>query len=409
MGAMADTTISIRATEPDERRAAANAVRVALLDNPPDDEQWAKHEGRWQSLRSFSAWDGDRCVGHVGSFDTDTTVPGGGHLATIAITSAGVLPTHTRQGVFRRLMDALIADAAGDGIALASLRASEATIYGHFGFGMAGDALTATIDVARARPLRGAATDGTFELVAGPDVLATIVPIYERSDRRPGRISRPSWLWDRYFEKAISGHSVENVVLHRSASGEPDGYAHYELNWSDDIFGADHGTGSVHEVWADDPSVELALWQFLFDIPLVRRLGVDELAADSVLFHAVPDFRALRVGMRWDEQWLRLLDVGAALAARGWADAAPVVIALDDPLGEPTGARWRIGGAGAERTDAAPDLATDVAGLSAAFLGSTSWADLAATARATVVAPGAVARADAVFAHRPLAFSGSFF
>ena len=32
------------------------------------------------------------------------------------------------------------------GVALASLRASEATIYGNFGFGMAGDALTATID-----------------------------------------------------------------------------------------------------------------------------------------------------------------------------------------------------------------------------------------------------------------------
>jgi predicted acetyltransferase len=401
--------IEVRATAPEERRAAANATRVALLDNPPDDETWAKHEARWQSLRSFSAWDGDRCVGHVGSFDTETTAPGGAHLTTIGVTSAGVLPTHVRQGIFRRLIDALIADAIADGVALASLRASEATIYGNFGFGMAGDALTVTIDVARARPLRGATTDGTFDLVPGAEILDTVRPIYDRADRRPGRIARPDWLWGRFFENAVTGHSVENVVVHRSATGEPDGYAHYQLNWSDDIFGADHGTGKVHEVWATSPEVELALWQFLFDIPLVRQLSVDELAADSVLFHAAADFRAVRVGMRWDEQWLRILDVDAALAGRSWADAAPIVVGLVDSGADGASRRWRIGAGAATATDDLADLTTDIAGLSAAYLGSTSWADLTSAGRAEANDDATVRRADAVFAHRPLTFSGSFF
>ncbi len=401
--------IEVRATAPEERRAAANATRVALLDNPPDDETWAKHEARWLSLRSFSAWDGDRCVGHVGSFDTETTAPGGAHLTTIGVTSAGVLPTHVRQGIFRRLIDALIADAIADGVALASLRASEATIYGNFGFGMAGDALTVTIDVARARPLRGATTDGTFDLVPGAEILDTVRPIYDRADRRPGRIARPDWLWGRFFENAVTGHSVENVVVHRSATGEPDGYAHYQLNWSDDIFGADHGTGKVHEVWATSPKVELALWQFLFDIPLVRQLSVDELAADSVLFHAAADFRAVRVGMRWDEQWLRILDVDAALAGRSWADAAPIVVGLVDSGADGASRRWRIGAGAATATDDLADLTTDIAGLSAAYLGSTSWADLTSAGRAEANDDATVRRADAVFAHRPLTFSGSFF
>ena len=401
--------IEVRATAPEERRAAANATRIALLDNPPDDEIWAKHEARWQSLRSFSAWDGDRCVGHVGSFDTETTVPGGAHLTTIGISSAGVLPTHVRRGIFRRLIDALIDDAVTDGVALASLRASEATIYGNFGFGMAGDALTATIDVARARPLRGATTEGSIELVPGSEILDTVQPIYDRADRRPGRIARPGWLWGRYFENAITGHSVENVVVHRSADGEPDGYAHYQLNWSDDIFGADHGTGKVHEVWATSPGVELALWQFLFDIPLVRQLSVDELATDSVLVHAVADYRALRVGLRWDEQWLRILDVDAALAGRSWADAAPIVVGLVDSRADGASRRWRIGAGAATATDDLADLTTDIAGLSAAYLGSTSWADLTSAGRAEANDDAAVRRADAVFAHRPLTFSGSFF
>lgn len=399
---MTNADIEIRATAPDERRSAANAVRVALLDGPPDDELWAKHEDRWQSLRSFSAWEGKRCVGHVGGFDVDTTVPGGGRVPTLAVTSAGVLPTHVGRGIFRRLMEALHDDARSDGITLASLRASESTIYGHFGYGMAGDALTASIDAARALPLRGAATGGSFELLASDDVHETVRPVYDRADARPGHITRPEWLWQRYFEN-VTGHTPENVVVHRAADGTVDGYAHYEIKWADDIFGDDHGTGTVHEIWATDPSVEIALWNFVLGIPLVRRLNVDEFAADSVLFHSVADYRAIRVNMRWDEQWLRLLDVDACLRARSWADARPVVVALDDAA-----SRWRIGDGGIETTDAPADLTTDVAGISTVYLGSTSWWDLVATGRAAG-GVDAARQADTVFNHRPLAFSGTFF
>lgn len=402
--------IEIRRTDPDELRTVANSTRIALLDAPPDDELWATAEGRWRSLRSFSAWEGSTCVGHVASFDMDTSVPGRARVPSVGVSSAGVLPTHVRRGVFTRLMDALIADAASDGVVLASLRASEATIYGRYGFGMAGQALTVTIDAARAVPLRGGA-GGTLELVPAAEIMSVVRGIHDRSDGRPGHITRPDWIWDRYFEKAVTGHSIENVVAHRSEAGELDGYAHYEVKWSDDIFGADHGTGTVHEIFALDPTVEVALWQYLLTIPLVRRLSLDEFAPDSVLFHAVTDYRAIRVGMQWDEQWVRLLDVDGALAARAFADAAPVVVEVAGAFADTpaTSGRWRIGGGRAERTDAPADLVTDVAGLSAAYLGSTSWWDLTATGRATASDPSAVGRADTVFAHRPLAFCGSFF
>ncbi len=399
---MGEHTISIRPTAPEDRRAAANAVRVALLDGPPDDELWAKHEKRWQTLRSFSAWDGDACVGHVGGFGVDTTVPGGGQVPTMAVTSAGVLPTHVGRGIFRRLMDALHGDARADGVVMASLRASESTIYERFGYGLAGEGVTATVDAARATPLHGADLGGSFELLAPADLHATVRPIYERATGRPGHISRPDWIWERYFEN-VAGHTVENVVVHRAADGTADGYAHYELKWADDIFGDDHGTGTVHEVWATDPSVEVALWQFLLTIPLVKRLSIDELATDSVLFRAVRDYRAVRVSMKWDEQWVRLLDVGAALAARSWIDAPPVVIDVEGV------GRWRIGDAGVEQSTDDADLTTDIAGISAAYLGSTGWWELTATGRAAALDRAAPERADALFSHRPLAFSGTFF
>jgi predicted acetyltransferase len=59
--------------------------------------------------------------------------------------------------------------------------------------------------------------------------------------------------------------------------------------------------------------------------------------------------------------------------------------------------RYRLSGGGCERTDAAPDLALDVADLGAAYLGGTTLRALAAAGRVRELTPGAVARASAAF------------
>ncbi|MFN8052340.1 MAG: sterol carrier protein domain-containing protein [Acidimicrobiales bacterium] len=199
------------------------------------------------------------------------------------------------------------------------------------------------------------------------------------------------------------------MAVHRDADGELDGYIHYELSWNDDPLGVDTGSGHVHEVWAVDAGAELALWEYVLGIDLVRTVRVDELAPDSVLFAAAADQRAVRLVTRWDEQWLRILDVDAALTARTYGPATPVTIAVAERDGTTRGT-WRVAGEGAERSDGAtPDVTTDIAGLSAAYLGSTSWWELVATGRATATGPAAIVGADALFASRPLAFCGSFF
>jgi predicted acetyltransferase len=52
---------------------------------------------------------------------------------------------------------------------------------------------------------------------------------------------------------------------------------------------------------------------------------------------------------------------------------------------------------GAERTDAAADLALDVTALGSVYLGGFSFADLARALRVEELTGGAVARADALF------------
>ena len=84
-----------------------------------------------------------------------------------------------------------------------------------------------------------------------------------------------------------------------------------------------------------------------------------------------------------------------------------MTIAVTDGRYDDNTGSWTTGPT-AKRTDTTAGIATDIAGLSAAYLGSTSWWELVAGGRASGDAD-AVRRADALFAHRPLAFCGSFF
>ena len=98
--------------------------------------------------RVYAAWEGGRAVGGLGAFPFQLTVPGG-RVPAAGVTIAGVLPTHRRRGLLRAMMRALIDATHARGEPVAYLWATEGTIYGRFGFGLA--SLTAEIDLARER------------------------------------------------------------------------------------------------------------------------------------------------------------------------------------------------------------------------------------------------------------------
>jgi predicted acetyltransferase len=111
-----------------------------------------------------------------------------------------------------------------------------------------------------------------------------------------------------------------------------------------------------------------------------------------------------------DEQWLRLIDVKSCLAARSYNPvAASVALAVSDDRLPANAATYVVSATGAVRRKAAPQLSVDVATLGAAYLGGTSWAELAAAGRVVEHKAGAVAAADALFATRPLPWCGTFF
>ena len=67
----------------------------------------------------------------------DVSVPGGATVPAAGVSVVGVLPSHRRRGVLNAMMHALLDDSRRRGDALACLWASEGTIYGRFGYGLA--------------------------------------------------------------------------------------------------------------------------------------------------------------------------------------------------------------------------------------------------------------------------------
>lgn len=417
--------IEIRPTEPtlEARRLAADTFRAALLHPPSEDDEWKKRMDSWDDSDSLTAWDGDRPIGHVAGFRFETLVPGGAWLPTNGVTRVGVLPTHRRRGIASQLLTQLLTEARQRGQVLASLRASDTRIYGRFGFGLAGVDAEAEVDPQRALPISGVTGGGSFRLARPDEAIDTVMTLYPQCADRVGILKRKRWMVARFVEAATeAGGDAEFVVVHTSADGVDDGYAHYGVKWENAPFTNATGKGTLFEVWATTPGVELALWDYLCNIDLVTSWFCEERPIDDVLQYAVNDTRAYQLKRVWDEQWLRLLDVDAALTARTYnAATGAITVGVRDAMFPANDGVWQISSAGATRRTGpadAPDLATaigtadlvvDVREAAAAYLGGTRWTALAAAGRVTVNDPAAPAVADALFVTTPAPFCNSGF
>src|SRR4029078_4303769 len=70
------------------------------------------------------------------NFSMELTVPGGASVPLAGVSAVAVFPTHTRRGILRSMMTAMLDDAVARAEPVAGLTASEGAIYGRFGFGV---------------------------------------------------------------------------------------------------------------------------------------------------------------------------------------------------------------------------------------------------------------------------------
>src|SRR6516164_6348312 len=120
----------------DEVRQAISPIGHYFGRSLPNDELAARLIRFLPAERVYAAWEGGRTVGGLGAFPFRLTVPGG-RVSAAGVTIAGVLPTHRRRGILRAMMRAQLDAAHARGEPVAYLWATEGTIYGRFGFGLA--------------------------------------------------------------------------------------------------------------------------------------------------------------------------------------------------------------------------------------------------------------------------------
>jgi predicted acetyltransferase len=346
--------------------------------------------------RAYGAWDGGDCVGGAAAFPFHIALPGGRSVASAGVTMIGVAPTHRRRGVLTRLMRVQLDELRARGEAIAWLWASEAPIYGRFGYGLA--SMAYEIDVPRERtayaldrPLVGRARRLSHE-----DALELLPPLYDAACRQhTGMPSRTRAWWDvRRFNDAphrrAGGGLLNRVVLEED--GVPIGYALYRVR-QQMAHGVTEGALLVVEAMGVTPEATRSIWRMLLDFDWVSRIEANNLPADHVLPLLVAEPRRLQ----WrasDGVWIRLV----ALATREWSSDEPVVFEVDDVFCPWNTGRWRLAGGAATRTDAPADLRLDVDVLGAAYLGAFSFRRLWEAGRVEELRPGALAAADRVFA-----------
>jgi predicted acetyltransferase len=281
---------------------------------------------------------------------------------------------------------------------LAALWASEATIYGRYGYGLASLALELQIP-----RIYGAFRDD-FEPVGrvrllDPDAAASAVPPVYDAVRRvtPGMFERrPSWwgtriLVDRPEHEAAGPRHLAVLDL----DGEPRAYAVYRLDVSFGSLGPETKLDII-EVMGADAAATASIWRYLLDVDWTQVVSARLQPVDTPLFLLLARPNLSRPTIS-DALWIRLVDVGAALSGRTYAGDETVVLDLRDEFCPWNEGRWKLAEGEATRTDEEPDLALHVADLASVYLGGFTFRELLRAGRLEELREGAVARADELF------------
>jgi len=370
---------------------------------------------RFEFDRTLAAFDDTTPVGVTMCYSFQLSVPGLQMLPAAGVTFVAVMPTYRRQGVLSSLMRRQLADVRDRGEPLAILWASEAVIYGRYGYGRASWHLDFTLRrgegglAGRGVP----AGDGLRLRIVEPEAARPeLAKVYDAVlASRPGMFGRnDAWWRNAIFDPAEHRHGASPLrcLLAEDASG-PRGYALYA--------GVDTWTGflpenvlTVRELMAADPAASAALGADLLSRDLTTEFRLPRRPVDDPLLYQLADPRRTRPQLN-DNLWVRLVDLPRALARRRYSCPVDVVLEVRDEILPANAGRWRLsttteapgGGLAASCVPASSpaDLALDVTELGAAYLGGTRLGALAGSGLVAELRPGATRQLSAALTWDP--------
>ena len=381
--------------EAGEERQFIEAALNAFLDDLHEEDAalWAR---MLEPERTLVARADGAIVANSALITMRLAIPGG-VVPMAGVTAVGVDPVHRRRGLLDRLMRGhLTAIHERGDEALSALWASEAGIYGRWGYGQATRVADIEIRSPDARLLAGA-PPGRPRTGAVPDLIGHLRTVYAAiQPGYPGLYARDDVLWDDAI--ADFEHRREGFGSLRALASDG-GYALYAVR-DKHVDGRPEAEIRVRELMAAMPEDRAILWEHLLRLSLTRSVQWSLAPEDEPLPHMLTDSRAVRARLG-DGLFVRLVDLPRALAQRTYAAPLDVVLDVADTACPWNAGRWRLAadasGATCERTEAAADLALSATELGAAYLGGTPLVLLAAAGRIDERTPGALATASRAF------------
>ena len=352
--------------------------------------------------RMHACFDGKQIVGGAGVFPFEMTVPGAA-VPCAGVTVVGVLPTHRRRGILSRMMRAQIDDVHARGEEpFAALWASEPTIYGRFGYGLASHTLELKLPRVRAALRAGApARAGEVRLVDAAEALKTFPRVWDkvRADT-PGMLSRTKEWWElRRLRDDPSrrppGSGPLNIALYER-DGRAAGYALYRISQAEEAGQWKRHLRVVEAVGVDAVATR-DVWRFLSELDWTDEIRAWLMPTDHPVQHIFArfDHLGLEIG---DGLWVDLVDVGRSLSARGYRNDGRVTFELVHPFCPWNEGTWTVSDGVAKRSSRRPDVRLDATALGSAYLGAFSFGRLARAGLVEEASRGGLARADALFA-----------
>jgi predicted acetyltransferase len=411
----ASSPYPIRPIEENELDGFLNVDEHAFNGSPWTDEDRRVTADRFEFDRTLAAFDDTTPVGVTMCYSFRLSVPGQEVLPAAGVTFVAVLPTHRRRGVLSSLMRRQLADVRDRGEPLAVLWASEAVIYGRYGYGRASWHLGFTLRRGEGRLTGTAASaaDGLRLRIAEPEAaLPELAKVYDAVlATRPGMFGRnDAWWRVMIYDPAEhrQGAGPLRCLLAEDASGTR-GYALYAGTdtWADFL---PENVLAVRELMATDPAASAALSADLLSRDLTTEFRLPRRPVDDPLLYQLADPRRTRPQLN-DNLWVRIVDLPRALAGRRYACPVDVVLEVRDEILPANAGRWRLtttaeapgGGLAASCVPAsAPaDLVLDVTELGAAYLGGTRLGAMAGSGLVAELRPGATRQLSAALAWDP--------
>lgn len=356
----------------------------------------------------LGGYEEDTLRGAVNGFESWVFLPGGSRVRHLSVTHVGVSPTATRRGIARRLLVEQLRRAHAEGYVVAGLRASDARIYGRYGYGVASWSAAHELDLTQTGLAFPVSRDGIRTVDPRENF-----PLFRRiADADPSPraavLSRWDGWWTMQEYRTLHGTTPHHAAVF-GEEGKERGFMRFHVEPTDNWFTSPRRTVIIDDFVAHDAEAWRGLIAHLFAQDILHHAVFPSRPVDDPLQLLLNNPRAVKISGQRDESWIRVLDIERLLAARRYGGDLQIVVSVEDALFEHNKGNWSIGPEGVRRSHDRPQARVEVQDLVSLLFGARSASSLTDSGRIDLASTSTVEKLDTLFCTGRLPHSGISF